>query len=122
MGEDVVVSFKGRVVEVRKQLIPRMYVTVLESAEGFRVEFDTHQDLVVYREGEELEFTVSRGVPSYREGEDYVVHATVASIREEGGVKRYLLSAGGLLFIIESPRDLGLKPTEKVYAKVARLR
>ncbi|NOZ89543.1 MAG: hypothetical protein GXO15_06430, partial [Crenarchaeota archaeon] len=77
---DVVVSFEGEVREVRKQLIPRMYVTAVESSDGsYRMEFDTHEELVLYREGERLRVTVARSVPEYREGEDYVVHATLVS-------------------------------------------
>ncbi len=117
-------DFRGKVVEVRKQLIPKMYVTVVEDDSGkARIEFDTHQDLVVYREGERLQVTISKEVPEYREGEDYVVRATLVSTRQnEGGGSAYLFSAGGLLFIVELREgSLDVIPTEKYFIRIARV-
>jgi len=111
---------KGRVVDVRKQVIPRMYVVTVKGDDAL-IEFDAHEDLVVYREGTEVEVTISKEKPDYREGTDFVGHGTVASVKESEGKQAILISVGGLLFIIETTRKLGIAPTDKVYVKIAEL-
>lgn len=117
-----ILRLEGTVTDVRKQVIPRMLVTTLETEDGSSVEFDTHTDLIVYRVGERLVFELYRDIPDYKEGEDFVGRATVASVREEGGKLRVLLSVGGLLFMLTLNKEgmPTIKPTEKLYVKISR--
>jgi hypothetical protein len=117
------VAVRGIVTAVRKQPIPKMYVTRVESEDGTVVEFDTHEDLVLYNEKEQVEIMlVKNDTPPEYSDDDYVVRAIVASIREnEEGGREYLLSAGGLLFILSSPRELPLEPMDKIYIRVSRV-
>jgi len=121
MGEKLV-SFRGSVVSVEKELIPKMYITRIVSDDGsYEVEMDTHEDLIVFRGGDQVEVEVSREVPQYRDGIDFVGRGTVISKRAEGGKHATLISIGGLLFIVRTPNELPILPTEKVYVKVAPL-
>lgn len=118
-----IVAFKGTVVSVERELIPKMYIARIRSDDGaYEVEMDTHEDLIVFREGEAVEVVVSKSVPEYRDGVDFVGRGTVVSKRKEGD-NRYavLISIGGLLFIVRSSSELPIMPTEKVYVKVAPL-
>lgn len=113
---------KARVIDVRKQVIPRMYAVTAETEDGTVFEFDSHEDLVTYKVGDELNIELSRDIPEYRDGIDFVGRGTVASIREEDNRLSVLISIGGLLFIVRTaPGKLQLKPTEKVYVKIAKL-
>ncbi|RUM46619.1 MAG: hypothetical protein DSY37_04845 [Hyperthermus sp.] len=121
MASSVLLEFKGRVVDSRRQLIPGMLITRIESDDGkVTLEMDTHEELIVFHRGQEVEVYISRTKPEYREEIDYVVHATLASLKEAGeGENAYLFSAGGLLFMLRTPLKLDVKPTEKVFIKVA---
>ncbi len=115
-----VVEIRGVVKAVVKQLIPKMYVTVVEDADGNVVEFDTHSDLVLYREGEQLTILVSRDKPDYREGEDFLGRGTIVSIKREEDKYRMLVSIGGLLFMFALNSEPPFQPTDKVYIKITR--
>ncbi len=115
-----VVEIKGVVKAVAKQLIPKMYVTVVEDNDGNIVEFDTHSDLVLYREGEQLSILVSQDKPDYQEGEDFLGRGTIVSIKREGDKYRMLVSIGGLLFMFTLNSEPPFQPTEKVYIKITR--
>ena len=111
-------ALEGSVEEVRRQLIPKMYTIRLVADNGV-VEFDAHSDLILYKEGERLRLTLHDDEPEYS-GDDYVVRAYLASIRDEDNVNRYLFSAGGLLFMLETRERLPLRPMDIVYIKVSR--
>ncbi len=114
-------EIQGRVVEVRKQVIPKMYTVTLETEEGDLVEFDAHEDLVVYKAGEKLSFTLSKSLPEYNEEMDFVGRGTIASVRREDDKLKILVSVGGLLFMITTSKDFAAKPTEKFYIKIAKM-
>jgi len=119
VGETIYVG-NGVIENVRKQLIPKMYVaTFVDKENNVIIEFDVHEDLVVYKPAQKVSVTISKSLPEYKEGEDYVVHATVAAIKREDNKFKYLLSAGGLLFVVITENELQLTPTEKVYVKVS---
>jgi DNA-directed RNA polymerase subunit G len=121
MGEKLL-SFTGSVVSVEKELIPKMYVARIVSDDGaYEVEMDTHEDLIVFKEGDRVEVEVSRDVPEYRDGVDFVGRGTVVSKRREKDKHAMLISIGGLLFIVRTSSELPIMPTEKVYVKVAPL-
>jgi len=120
--ENIVVNFTGTVESVEKELIPRLYVGRIKSDNGeYLVEMDLHKDLKVYEPGTRVEVTVSRSTPNYQDGVDLVAKGTVVSIRNEGDYIAYLISIGGLLFILKSKKKLNLAPTEKLYIKVAEI-
>ena len=114
-----VVEFKGRVTEVRRELIPKMHVARIEDERGvFEVEMDLHEDLLMLKPGDRVVFRVEKELGEYRDGVDLVGRATVASTRTEEGRYAYLLSIGGLLVMLRSRERLDLSPTEKVYVVV----
>ena len=120
MVSETIYVGKGIIENVRKQLIPKMYVaTFVDKENNVIIEFDVHEDLVVYKPAQKVSVTISKSLPEYKEGEDYVVHATVAAIKREENKFKYLLSAGGLLFVVITENELQLTPTEKVYVKVS---
>jgi DNA-directed RNA polymerase subunit G len=120
MVGETVYAGSGIIENVRKQLIPKMYVaTFVDKENNVIIEFDVHEDLVVYKPGQKVSVTISKSLPEYKEGEDYVVHATVAAIKKEENKFKYLLSAGGLLFVVTTENELQLTSTEKVYVKVS---
>ena len=116
------VSFEGEVVDVEKELIPKMFIARIRSSDGsYEVEMDTHSDLIVFEKGSRVLVEITRGVPDYRDGVDFVGRGTVVSKRVEGEKHATLISIGGLLFIIRTPKELPVLPTDKVYVKVAPL-
>ncbi len=121
--EERSIVVKGSVSDVRKQVIPKMYVTTVQGEDGSIVEFDTHEELVTFNVGDRVEVVFSTRMPDYREGEDFLGRGTVVSLREEAGRRSMLVSVGGLLFIYTAPEggDIPFMPTEKVFVKVAKL-
>lgn len=117
---ELVYSGTGVIVDVRKQVIPKMYVaTFTDKENNVTIEFDVHEDLVIYKQGQKVSIAISKTLPEYRDGVDYVARAVVASIKREEETFKYLLSAGGLLFMVTSPRELPLAPMERVYVRVS---
>jgi len=118
--ESSIVSFTGTVEAVEKELIPRLYLGRIRSNDNeFIVEMDMHSDLVVYKPGTQVVVELSRTKPQYREGIDFVAKGTLVSIKRENDYISYLISIGGLLFILKSRKELNISPTEKIYIKVA---
>jgi DNA-directed RNA polymerase subunit G len=120
MSSSKLLSFRGSVVSVEKELIPKMYITRIVSDDGsYEVEMDTHEDLITFKEGDRVEVELSRDIPQYRDGVDFVGRGTVVSKRVQNSKHATLISIGGLLFIVKTPEELPILPTEKVYVKVA---
>ncbi len=121
-GESRVVSFTGVVESVEKELIPRLYIGRIVSDDGkYVVEMDLHSELIVFKPGTRVEVTLTRDIPSYKDGVDLVARGTIVSIKSENEYTSYLISIGGLLFILKSKDSLNLSPTEKVYIKISEI-
>ncbi len=121
-NENTVVNFTGTVESVEKELIPRLYIGRIKSDNGeYLVEMDLHKDLKVYEPGTRVEVTISKTMPNYKDGVDLVAKGTVVSIRNDGDYTAYLISIGGLLFILKSKKKLDLAPTEKLYIKITEV-
>ncbi len=118
-------EFRGRVVSIERELIPKMHLCRIESDDKkIIVEMDLHEDIVLYNIGDELYFALYRENPVYIEGKDFVGKATVASIKEGEDKYSILLSIGGLLTVIHISKSIKLEltPTEKIYLVVSRER
>ena len=121
-NENIVVNFTGVVESIEKELIPRLYIGRIKSDNGeYLVEMDIHKDLKTYEPGTRVEVTISRTTPNYQDGVDLVAKGIVVSIRNEGDYTAYLVSIGGLLFILKSKKKLSLAPTEKLYIKITEI-
>ncbi|MET1101252.1 MAG: DNA-directed RNA polymerase subunit G [Pyrodictiaceae archaeon] len=117
-----IVEFTGKVKDVERELIPRLYKAHIVSARGdYEVYMDLHEDLVMYNVGDKLLVGLYRDLPSYVNGVDLVMRARLVSRKESEGSYTYLFSAGGLLFMLTSKRrELELEPLQLVYIKVSR--
>ena len=113
-------EFTGTVVELEKELIPKLRkARIVSEDSSMIVEMDLHEDLVVYEKGRRLKIGIFDGVPDYRDGIDLVMSAYHVSKRETGEREEHLFSAGGLLFKISLPKNvLNVAPLQKVYIKV----
>ena len=121
-NEDTIVNFTGIVESVEKELIPKLYIGRIRSDDDeYLVEMDLHKDLKVYEPGTRVEVTISKSTPGYQDGVDLVARGTVVSTRSEGGYTAYLVSIGGLLFVLRSKKKLDLAPTEKLYIKISEV-
>ena len=115
------VKFDGKVISVEKELIPNIFLVKIADENGkYTVEMDMHRDVYILDEGDKVSVTITREIPSYRSGIDYVARGTVMSTKKSENKYSYLISIGGLLFIVHSPSELNLPPTEKVYIKIER--
>ncbi len=117
---DTVLEVEVEVKKVERELIPKIHLATMESVDGkYRILMDLHEEVIVYKPGQKLLFRLTRTLPNYRDGVDFVGRATVVSKKVEENRYKTLLSIGGLLVVIESPEELPLTPTEKVYVHIA---
>ena len=119
--ENPLVKFNGKVISVEKELIPNIFlVKIVDENKEYIVEMDMHKDVFTLHEGDTVSVSITREIPSYRDGIDYVARGTVMSTKKSEDKYSYLISIGGLLFVVHSSKELNLPPTEKVYVKIER--
>ncbi|ADV65542.1 DNA-directed RNA polymerase subunit G [Desulfurococcus mucosus] len=101
--------------EVQQLRTPKVYRLKTTCSDGLAIEVELHEDVIAQpRISSKVRINVS-GSKEECLGNDFCAHGYVVSGTEIGGLHRVVISLGGLLVILKSPRPLEFKPMDKVY-------
>lgn len=102
--EPGLISYEGVVKSIEKSLIPQVIIVTVENPE-IKLTFDMHKMLKVFDLNDMVRVTLSRGRVDFREGVDLVMKGYVISKKEDGEVKKILISLWGFLAVLEFKRN-----------------
>lgn len=118
-------SVRGRVVEVKRAIIPSTYIAEIRvKGKPMTIYLDLLEDVYMLSKGDDVSVVISRELPEYKEGEDFVARGKVFSIKEDKREGKVLISMGGLIAKIVYPKDrvkMPFKMLDEVFVKVSKL-
>jgi hypothetical protein len=114
-GVSKMVSISFNVKSVEKSVIPGVYLLSGENDQGQKITVEYSGKLgLSYKEGETLSLNLGKRGITPTSDKDYCGRAFLYSIKESGRKKIYLLSVGGFIIRIETPRKIkGLDVAEE---------